>query len=333
MIIQLQLERKGWIDMELSVHESPKRAAVTAADRKRALRKHMAYHKWLYVFLIPGFLYLFIFKYIPMFGIVIAFQDFSLVRGITGSKWIGLENFIYLLHAPDFYHILRNSLVLSFYQIIFEFPAPILLAIMLNEVRHMVFKRVTQTILYLPHFISWVVLAGLVINFLSPSNGIVNQIIKSMGHEPIPFLLKPEYFRTILVSAEVWKGVGWGTIIYLAAMTSIDPTLYESAKIDGAGRFQQIRHITLPGILSTVVVLLILQVGHILDNGFEQVFLLYNPMTYEVGDVFETYTYRIGLIDGRLSFASAVGLFKAVVGFVLILAANRLARLFGKQIW
>jgi putative aldouronate transport system permease protein len=316
--------------MELAAHES---LPAVRKSRWQAFRIHMAHHKWLYLFLVPGFLYLFIFKYIPMAGIVIAFQDFSLVRGITGSQWVGFDNFDYLFQSRDFYKVLRNSIVLSVYQIVWGFPAPIVLALMLNEVRHMLFKRVSQTVLYLPHFISWVVLAGMVINFLSPSTGPVNAVIKSLGYEPIPFLLKPEYFRTILVSAEVWKGVGWGTIIYLAAMSSIDPTLYESARIDGAGRFRQIRHITLPGIAPTIVVLLILSVGNILDNGFEQVFLLYNPMTYDVADVFETFTYRIGLIDGRLSFAAAVGLFKAVVGFILIVAANRLARLFGKQIW
>jgi putative aldouronate transport system permease protein len=316
--------------MELTAKETP---AVMHVARKRTFRKHMTQHKWLYIFLIPGFLYLIVFKYIPMAGILIAFQDFSLVRGITGSKWVGLENFEYLVQAPDFYKVLRNSIVLSVYQIAFGFPAPIILAIMLNEVKSLRFKQISQTVMYLPHFISWVVLAGIVMNFLSPSTGIVNEIIKSAGHEPIPFLLKPEYFRTIIISAEVWKGVGWGTILYLAAIISIDPTLYESARVDGAGRFQQIRHITLPGIATTIIVLLILQVGHILDNGFEQVFLLSNPMTYDVADVFETYTYRIGLIDGRLAFASAVGLFKALVGLVLILLANRLARMFGKQIW
>ncbi|PYI56422.1 ABC transporter permease [Paenibacillus flagellatus] len=303
------------------------------ASRRQSLATHLSHHKWLYLFLVPGFLYLFVFKYIPMVGIVIAFQDFSLVRGITGSEWVGFDNFAYLFESRDFYNVLRNSLVLSVYQIVWGFPAPIVLALMLNEVRHMLFKRVSQTVLYLPHFISWVVLAGMIINFLSPSTGPVNAVVKGLGYEPVAFLLKPEYFRTILVSAEVWKGVGWGTIIYLAAMASIDPTLYESARIDGAGRFRQIRHITLPGIAPTIVVLLILSVGNILDNGFEQVFLLYNPMTYEVADVFETFTYRIGLIDGRMSFAAAVGLFKAVVGLVLIVSANRLARLFGKQIW
>jgi putative aldouronate transport system permease protein len=311
--------------------------ATEAADkpfkRKGELTKHFTLHKWLYIFLIPGLLYLLIFKYVPMFGIVIAFKDFSLVRGIWASEWIGFENFTYLFQSRDFYKVLGNSLILSFYQILFGFPAPIILALMLNEVRSLMFKRISQTIIYLPHFISWVVLAGMIINFLSPSTGPVNHLIKALGYEPVSFLLKPELFRTILVSAEVWKGIGWGTIIYLAAMTGIDPSLYESARIDGASRFQQIRYITLPGIASTVVVLMILQMGNILDNGFEQVFLLYNPMTYDVADVFETYTYRIGLIDGRLSFASAVGLFKAVVGFVLIMLANRIARMFGKQIW
>ncbi|MDQ1910521.1 sugar ABC transporter permease [Paenibacillus sp. GD4] len=318
--------------MEITASSKAAKQAA-AVPKRKSLFTYMRQNKWLYLFLIPGFTYLLVFKYIPMFGIVIAFKDFSLVRGIWGSEWIGFENFEYLFQSAEFYKVLRNSLVLSMYQILFGFPAPILLAVMLNEVRHMLFKRVSQTILYLPHFISWVVLAGMIMNFLSPSTGAVNHVIKEFGGEPINFLLKPEFFRSIIVTAEVWKGVGWGTIIYLAAMTSIDPTLYESAKMDGANRFQQIRHITLPGITGTIIVLFILQLGNILDNGFEQIFLLYSPMTYDVADVFETYTYRIGLIDGRMSFAAAVGLFKAAVGFVLIVGANRLSRLFGKQIW
>ncbi|MEF2243446.1 MULTISPECIES: ABC transporter permease [unclassified Paenibacillus] len=301
--------------------------------REMTLGKHLIKYKWLYIFLIPGCLYLLIFKYIPMFGVLIAFKDFSLVRGIWGSSWIGFDNFQYLFQSADFYKVLRNSLILSFYHIVFGFPAPILLALMLNEVRNMVFKRISQTVLYLPHFISWVVLSGMIINFLSPSTGPVNYVIQWLGYEPVSFLLKAEYFRTILVSAEVWKGAGWGTIIYLAAMTSISPALYESAKLDGASRIQQMRYITLPGIATTITVLLVLQLGHVLDNGFEQVFLLYNPSTYDVADVFETYTYRIGLLDGRMSFAAAVGLFKAAVGLVMVLAANRVAKFFGNQLW
>lgn len=295
---------------------------------------YMLRNKWLYVLLLPGFAYLFVFKYIPMFGIVIAFKELNLVRGIFGSEWVGFDNFRFLFQSSHFYRVLRNSLLLSIYQIIWGFPAPILLALMLNEVRKVAFKRITQTILYLPHFISWVVLAGIIINFLSPSTGIVNFIITSFGYEPIPFLLKAEYFRSIIVSAEIWKEVGWGTIIYLAAMTGIDPTLYESATMDGASRIQKILYITMPGIATTVVILLLLKLGNILDNGFEQVFLLYNPMTYETADVFETYTYRIGLQDGRLSYATAVGLFKSVVGFILIISANYAARrISGKSIW
>lgn len=318
-------------------HQEATEAAGLNGTRREvrygSLSSHLKKHKWLYLFLIPGFSYLMIFKYVPMFGILIAFQDFSIVRGIWASPWIGFENFDYLFQSAEFYKVLRNSLVLSFYQILFGFPAPIILAVMLNEMRHLMFKRFSQTVLYLPHFISWVVLAGMVINFLSPSTGPINYLIKEMGNEPVSFLLKPEYFRTILVSAEIWKSAGWGTIIYLAAMTGIDPSLYESAKLDGASRFQQIRYITLPGISTTITVLLVLQMGHVLDNGFEQVFLLYNPSTYDVADVFETYTYRIGLIDGRMSFAAAVGLFKAVVGLAMILLANRIARIFGKQLW
>jgi putative aldouronate transport system permease protein len=291
-------------------------------------------NKWLYIFLIPGILYLLVFKYLPMAGLVIAFKDLSLTKGIVDSKWVGWYHFETLFQSSNFYRILKNSLLLSFYQIVWGFPAPIILALMLNEIRHMFFKRITQTILYLPHFISWVVLAGIVMSFLSPSTGIVNHVLNTMGFESVPFLLKPEYFRTIIVSAEIWKEVGWGTIIYFAAMSGIDPTLYESATIDGAGRMRKMWHITLPGISATIVILLLLKLGNILENGFEQIYLLYNPMTYATGDVFETYTYRIGLQQGRISYGTAVGMFKALVGFTLIIMANSVSRkLSGKSIW
>ncbi|MDF2925088.1 MAG: protein lplB [Paenibacillaceae bacterium] len=296
--------------------------------------KYWVRNKWLYFFLIPGMTYLLIFRYIPMFGIVIAFKELDLLKGIWASDWIGLDNFRYLFTSSHFYRVLKNSLLLSVYQIIWGFPAPIIMALMLNEVRNLAFKKMTQTIIYLPHFISWVVLAGIVTSFLSPSTGIINHFVTASGHEPIAFLLKPQYFRTILVSAEIWKEVGWGTIVYLAAMTGIDPTLYESATMDGASRIQKIIYITLPGIAATIVVLFLLKLGHILDNGFEQVFLLYNPMTYETADVFETYTYRVGLQEGRMSYATAVGLFKGIVGFVLVVSSNRVSRMIsGKSIW
>lgn len=310
------------------------RSQMAARTKRESFPSYFWKHKWLYLFLIPGFTYLLIFKYYPMFGVVIAFKDLSFVRGIWGSEWVGFANFQVLFESAHFARVLRNSLLLSIYQIVWGFPAPILLALMLNEVRQAVFKRVSQTILYLPHFISWVVLAGIVINFLSPSSGLVNHLITSLGGEPIKFLMEPKYFRSIIVSAEIWKSVGWGTIIYLAAMTGIDPTLYESATMDGATRLQRIWYITIPGIATTIVILLLLNLGNILDNGFEQVFLLYNPLTYETGDIFETYTYRIGLQDGRLSYATAIGLFKSVVGFILIISANYAARkISGKSIW
>lgn len=304
------------------------------AVKKESFVKYFVKNKWLYIFLVPGLLYFLVFKYVPMFGIVIAFKNLSIVKGIWGSEWVGFANFETLFSSAHFLRVLRNSILLSVYQIIFGFPAPIILALMLNEIRILVFKRVAQTVLYLPHFISWVVLAGIVINFLSPTTGIANQIVTALGYEPIKFLQDPRYFRSIIVSAEIWKGVGWGTIIYLAAMTGIDPTLYESAKIDGASRIQRIIYITIPGIAATVVIMLLLNLGNILDNGFDQVFLLYNPLTYETGDIFETYTYRIGLQDGRLSYATAVGMFKSVVGFILIISANYVARVVsGKSIW
>jgi putative aldouronate transport system permease protein len=307
---------------------------ILTAAKSNSFIRYFRRNLWLYIFLIPGFLYLLIFKYVPMGGLVIAFKDLSLTKGIWDSDWVGLYHFQNLFESSNFYRILRNSLVISLYQIVWGFPAPIILALMLNEVRHLMFKRLSQTILYLPHFISWVVMAGLVMNFLSPSTGILNYALNALGFDSVAFLLKAEYFRTILVSSEIWKEIGWGTIIYFAAISGIDPTLYESATIDGANRFQKMWHITLPGIVATIVILFLLQLGNILDNGFEQIYLLYNPTTYATGDVFETYTFRIGLQQGRISYGTAVGLFKALVGFVLVLTANRMARkISGKSIW
>lgn len=305
-----------------------------AATRRNSFSRYFKANKWLYLLLIPGFMYLFVFKYIPMFGIVIAFKKFNIVKGIWGSEWVGIENFRFLFQSKDFWIVFKNSIVLSLYQILWGFPVPILLAIMLNEVGNAVYKRITQTIMYLPHFISWVIIAGMVINFLSPTTGVINHIIKFFGGSPVAFLQQPEYFRTILISAEIWKGAGWGTIIYLAAITGIDKEVYEAATIDGASRIQRIRYVTLPGIMGTIVTLLILNTGHIMSNGFEQVFLLYNPLTYSVADVFETYTYRIGIQSGRFSYASAAGLFQSVIGLILILSTNRVAKSFGERgIW
>jgi putative aldouronate transport system permease protein len=299
---------------------------IIQISNKQSFVKYFKQNIWLYIFLIPGFVYLFIFNYVPMYGIIIAFKNFTPVKGIIGSPWIGLNNFEYLFKSKDFLSVLKNSIVLSILRMLWGFPAPILLAIMLNEVKNFKFKKGVQTIVYLPHFISWVVLAGMVSLFLAPSGGIVNKFIELLGGKPISFLTEVKYFRTILICTEIFKEIGWGTIIYLAAMTGIDPQLYEAAIIDGASRIQRIRYITIPGIATTIVVLLVLRMGSILRNGFEQVFLLQTPLVYSVSDIFETYTYRVGLLEGRFSYSTAVGLFQSVVGFIMITITNKLSK-------
>lgn len=293
--------------------------------------RHMKTHKTLYLMLVPGILYYVIFHYVPMGGIVIAFKDFDIFEGIWKSEWVGFQNFNQLFSSDNFFRILRNSLSISFYKLAVCFPVPIILAIMINEVKNQVFKRSVQTIVYLPYFLSWVVIAGIVKNILSSSDGIVNLIIQSLGGETVNFLASKGKFRTILVLSDLWHGMGWNTIIFLAAMTNIDPTLYEAATVDGAGKLQRIWHITLPGLRSTIIVLLLMKIGNLMNNGFEQIYLLYNPRVYEVADVFETYVYRIGLVEMRYGFSTAVGLFKSCVSFVMLVSANKLSRMLGER--
>ena len=302
---------------------------MKAAARKQSFWPYLKQNYWLYIFLIPGLLFLIIFKYIPMGGIVIAFQDYKVTRGFLGSDWVGLEHFRYLFQSTDFYRVFRNSILISIYRLVWGFPVPILLALMLNEMRSQGYKRTMQTILYLPHFISWVVVVGMVTNLLSPSSGIIDILIEAMGGEPVSFLTSPKYFRSILVITDIWKGAGWGTIVYMAAMAGIDPSYYEAAIIDGATRFQRIWYITLPCIASTIVVMLIMRTGSILNNGFEQVYLMQNALVSEVAEIFETYTYQVGLKEGRYSFASAVGIFQSVVGCILLFITNFTAKKIG----
>jgi putative aldouronate transport system permease protein len=298
--------------------------------KKEPLGIYMKKHYPLYLFMLPGLLYLLIFKYAPMYGIILAFKEWSVVKGVLGSKWVGFQNFAYLFGSRTFMQVFRNSIVISLLRLMWGFPVPIILALAMNEVKKGYIKRPVQTLLYLPHFISWVVITGMVFNFTNTSTGIINIIIKSMGREPIPFLQSTKYFRSVIIIMEIWKTSGWGTIVYLSAMASIDPNMYEAAIIDGANRFQRILHVTLPSILSTIVVLLIMRTGRILNNGFEQIFLLYSPLVYEVADVFETFTYRTGLREGRFSFATAVGMFQGVVGLILIFTTNTIARRVGE---
>lgn len=300
-------------------------------NKQKGILEHIMLNKSLYILLVPGLLYYLIFYYFPMYGITMAFKDFDMFSGLFSSEWVGLLHFKNLLKSDTFLKVFRNSILISFYKLFFNFPVPIILAILLNEVRNIHFKKTIQTIVYLPYFLSWVVIAGLVVNFLSPSTGVVNILLKSMGNEPINFLANKSYFRPIIVLSDLWRTMGWNTVIYLAALAGIDPSLYESAKIDGAGRFHQITRITLPSIRSTIIVLLLLKVGNIMNNGFEQIFMLYNPMVYEVGDVFETYVYRLGLVEARYDFSTAVGLFKSAIAFIMLVGANTMARKFGER--
>jgi putative aldouronate transport system permease protein len=287
--------------------------------------------KYLYLLLLPAVIYYIVFKYIPMYGVIIAFKDFSFARGILGSKWIGFDNFKYLFGLNDFYKVFFNSIYLSFLRLLWGFPIPIILALMLNEMRGFRYKKVLQTIVYLPHFISWVVVGGIIISFLSPTWGIVNQIIKALGHEAVFFMAKGQYFRRIIVASDIWKGAGWGTIIYLAAITGINPELYEAATVDGANKLQRLWYITLPSIRTTIVLCLILRMGSIMSNGFEQIFVLQNSQNLSVSEVFETWVYRLGLLNGRFSFATTVGLFTSLISLIFLASADRFAKKLGEE--
>lgn len=297
-------------------------------------RKNLLYfkrNKYLYLLLLPCIIYFLVFNYVPMYGLIIAFKDFKFSKGILGSEWCGLDNFRYLFQLKDFYRIFANSLILSLMKLVFCFPIPIILSVMINEIRFVKYKRVAQTMIYLPYFISWVVIGGILVNLLSPSWGIVNDFIKQLGGKPVFFLGSDEYFRPIALVSYVWKQAGWDTIIYLAAIAGINQDLYEAAKIDGANRLNCIWHITLPCIKPTIIILLLLSVGNLMNNGFEQIYVLQNGSNIAVSEVFETYTYKMGIVNGRYSFATAVGLFNSAVGFVLLVIANKAAKLMGEE--
>ncbi|NOU90555.1 ABC transporter permease subunit [Paenibacillus sp. LMG 31460] len=276
--------------------------------------------------LVPGMLYLLVFKYFPLLGSVIAFQDYNIFKGFSASPWVGLKWFEQFLTYPNLKRLLVNTLMISLYQIIFTFPAPIILAVLLNEVKNVVFKRVVQTIVYLPHFLSWTIVFGFVYMLLSVQTGFVNQAIQALGGDPINFLQKAEYFRMIIITSGIWKEMGWSAIIFLAAIAGINPSLYEAAKMDGAGRLKQFVYVTLPGMLPAIMILLLLKIGHILDLGFEQIYLFLNPLVLSTGDVLDTYAYRIGILGGKYSLTTAIGLFKSVIGFMLLIVANRASK-------
>lgn len=273
----------------------------------------------LHVMILPGFLFLLVFNYLPIGGIIIAFQKFIPAKGLFGDQdWIGLRNFEYVMNLPNFDNIMWNTFYIAMMKVILGLLVPIVIAILLNEVRHMALKRGVQTAIYLPHFLSWVVLGGIFIEILSPNDGLVNRALQSFGIEPIFFLGDNRWFPNTMILTDVWKEFGYGTIIYLAALTSINPNLYEAAQIDGASRWRQTLHVTLPGLQMVIVLLMVLNLGNLLNAGFDQIFNMYSPMVYESGDILDTFVYRIGLLDAQFGVATAVGLFKSVIALVLV---------------
>ena len=285
---------------------------------------------------LPALLLIFVFSYIPMYGVLMAFQDYNLFGGMAESPWVGLKHFRMFFESPEFYNVMRNTIVISLLKFFIGFPAPILLALMLNEIRHMAFKRIVQTVSYLPHFLSWVIVAGFAMSLMSTDNGSINILLEKLNliDEPVSFLSIPEYFWGILVTTGVWKDIGFSSIVYLAAVAGIDPHMYEAADMDGASKFRQIFTITLPSIMPVVIIFMILAIGNLLTAGFEDILLLgVNPVLREVSDVIDTYVYRVGIQNSRFSYATAVGLFKAVVSVGLLTIANFVARRSGNSLW
>ncbi|WP_313133887.1 ABC transporter permease [Anaerocolumna sp.] len=290
-------------------------------------------NKWLYLMFLPVFIWYLLFAYLPMGGMVIAFQKYDIVKGIFKSAWVGLTNFKILFTDPYFPRLFSNTLLLNIFGLIFGFPLPIILAIAFNEIRRKKFKKITQTISYLPYFISSVVVMSMVIQFVSNS-GLINMVLNKLGHESINFLQIPKYFRTIFITTGIWQGTGFGAIIYMAALAGISTEQYEAATVDGAGKFQKMLYITLPGLAPTIVIMLLINLGSILNVGHERIILLYNPAIYETADVFNTYVYREGLANRRYSYAQAMSIFQNTVGFVLVYLANKITRkLDGTTLW
>ncbi len=280
----------------------------------------------LYILLLPAIVYILIFAYGPMYGLLIAFKDFRVSIGVWGSPWVGLEHFVRFITAPNFWTIISNTIGVSVYQLAVGFPIPILLAIGINEVSNRLFKKSVQMVTYMPHFISTVVISGMIVLFLDQDRGIINHLISFLGGPRISYMTEPEWFKTIFVFSGIWQHAGFGTIIYLAALSSVDPQQIEAATIDGANRLQKIIHVDLPAIVPVIVILLILDLGTLLSVGFEKALLLQNPLNMESADIIQTYVYRVGLIGGQFGYSTAIGLFNAIINFILLIAANRISR-------
>jgi putative aldouronate transport system permease protein len=296
------------------------------SSKLKEIKKNLYKSRYLYIMLAPIIIYYVIFHYAPMYGAQIAFKNFNPFEGIWKSPWVGFKYFLQFFQSVYFWRLIRNTLAINIYGLIVGFPAPILLALMLNEIRNKYFKSTVQTIVYLPHFISTVVVVGMIMTFLSPRSGFVNSFIVAFGGKAIHFMSEPGWFRSIYVWSGVWQEAGWGSIIYLAALTGIDPSLYEAAIVDSASRWQRLIYITIPCLIPTVIIMLIMRMGGLLNVGFEKIMLMYNPITYETADVISTYVYRRGIQGAEYSFSTAVGLFNSVINFIILISFNSLSR-------
>lgn len=310
---------------------SPEHSAPKRATNHVRLWRQMKANKYRYLLILPGFLFFLIFKYIPYSGLLIAFQDYNVKAGLFGSKFIGLDNFRYLLSTPDFSRMIINTLLISTLNIVFFFPLPIIIAVLLSEVRHDRYKRVMQSLVYLPHFLSWVVVYALTFFLLSIDVGVINKILMSLGMEKVSFLTNKTGFYVIVTAQTIWRETGWGTILFLAAICSINSELYEAAAIDGAGRLRQIWHISLPGIKTTIITLLILRLGRMADVSLEQILLIQNPLIRKVSEVFSTYAYNYGILKGLTSIGVAVDMFKSVINVIFVFAANYVVKKMGEE--
>lgn len=297
-------------------------AKVKSAGSTEPLFRYMKRHKWMYLLMLPGIIYFIIFKYVPMAGLVISFQNYSPYLGILESEWVGLENFKTFFMNPDFKMLLVNTFSISILNLVFFFPMPILLALLLNEIKNKLVKKSIQTMIYIPHFISMVIVASITFTLLNTESGIINQIVYALTGEKLEFLADPKYFRWIIVIQNIWKETGWGMIIFLAALAGVDTQLYEAAQVDGAGKLRQMWHITLPAIKSTIIIMLIMKVGTLLNTGFEQIFLMKNSLNSSVAEVFDTYVYTLGITQGAFSYSTAVGMFKSVVATIMVVTTN-----------
>ena len=319
----------------MKANEAAAGRARPAPSRGRRLLHNIVHYRYLHLMVLPGLVFFLLFKYVPMYGIIIAFKNYKGAAGgfsaIMSAPWIGLKNFEIFFNSLYCERVFKNTIYLSLLRLIFSFPAPILLALMINEIRANWFKRTVQTITYMPYFLSWVVVAGLLNTLLSPDNGAINTIIKMAGGQPVYFLTSKQWFRPILIISEIWKNIGYGSIVYLAAITGIDQEQYEAARVDGANKLQQIVHITLPALSEIIAIMLILQIGKMFDDNFDQIFNLYSPSVYEVSDVFETYVYRNGIQQSKFSYSAAVGLVKSVLALAMIVFSNKASKKLGAQ--